>query len=272
MTSVRGQRVLITGAGHGLGRALARRFSRAGAVVAVSDRDAARTHAVARELREAGGTAIALALDVADDRAIAAAQTTLAAEFGPLDILINTAGIVHGGRFLDVSLERHRATTAINFDGLVAVTHAFLPELLRRPRAAIVNVASASAFVPVPHAATYAASKAAVLSFTDSLREELRQSGHRHVHLLAVCPSFIDTGLFAGARPPLGMPMLAPDAVAYAIVRALDRRHELLIVPGSVRWLWRSCRALPRPVFRWLCRRLGIADCMVDWRGPSTQP
>jgi all-trans-retinol dehydrogenase (NAD+) len=267
MPNIRAQRILITGGGHGLGRALARRFSRAGAFVAISDRDAARAHAVAGELREAGGTALALALDVTDDRAIAAAQTILAAEFGPLDILINNAGIVHGGPFLDVSIEHHRATIAVNFDGLVAVTHAFLPELLRRPEAAIVNLASASAFVAMPHGTTYAASKSAVLSFTDSLREELRQSGHRHVHLLAVCPSFIDTGMFAGARPPLKIPMLAPDAVAGAIIQALDRRRELLIVPGSVRWLWRLCRALPRPVFRWLCRRLGVADCMADCRG-----
>ena len=101
MSTVSGRRILVTGAGHGLGRALAHQLSQAGAFVAVSDREAVRAQAVADELREAGGTVIALELDVTDDRAIAAAQTTLAAEFGPLDILINNAGIVHGGRFLE---------------------------------------------------------------------------------------------------------------------------------------------------------------------------
>jgi short-subunit dehydrogenase len=222
---------------------------------------------VAGELREAGGTAIGLALDVADDGSVEAARATLEAEFGPVDILINNAGIVYGGAFQDVPLARHRAMLAVNYSGLIAVTHAFLPALLSRPSPAIVQIASASALVPLPWGATYAASKAAVLSFAESLREELRLTGHGHVHVMAVCPSFIDTGMFAGVKPPRGSRMLTADGMAAAVVRGLERRSKLLIEPPSVRWLWSLLRGAPRPVFHWFCARLGVSTCMAGWQG-----
>src|SRR5207253_8379076 len=126
---------------------------------------------------------------------------------------------------------------------------------------------SASALVPLPWGTTYAASKAAVLSFSDSLREELRRTGREHVHVLTACPSFIDTGMFAGATPPRWTRMLAPDAVAEAILRALARRQELVVSPFSVRLLWSLFHGAPRPIFRWLCSRFGVSTCMVGWRG-----
>jgi all-trans-retinol dehydrogenase (NAD+) len=227
--------VLITGAGRGLVRALASAFAGAGAAVAVGDLDPVRVETVAAELRQRGAHVLAQPLDVTNEESIQASRRRIAAEFGPIDVLVNNAGIVHGGTFLEVPLDRHRATIAVNFTGLVGVTHAFLPDLLQRSAPAIVNIASASALAPLPGGGTYAASKAAVLSFTDSLREELRQARNGHVHVMAVCPCFIDTGMFAGVTPPRGTRMLSADALAERIVQSLDRRQELLIAPGSVR-------------------------------------
>jgi all-trans-retinol dehydrogenase (NAD+) len=269
MSNLRGQRVLITGAGRGLGRALAAAFAGMGAAVALSDLDPERIESAAAELRQRGAHAFAQPLDVTNDESIQASRRRIAGEFGPIDVLVNNAGIVHGGRFLDVPLERHRATIAVNLTGLVGVTHAFLPDLLQRSAPAIVNIASASALAPLPGGGTYAASKAAVLSFTDSLREELRQTGNRHAHVMAVCPSFIGTGMFAGVTPPRGTRMLSADALAKRIIQALDWRQELLIAPGSVRLLWGLCRGLPRPIYGWLCRRLGVSTAMAGWRGRS---
>jgi short-subunit dehydrogenase len=84
---------------------------------------------------------------------------------------------------------------------------------------------------------------------------------------LAVCPGFIDTGLFSGARPPIGSGMLSAAAVAAEIVKAVEKQREMLILPRSASMMWSLFRGLPRPMFRWMCRRLGVATSMKGWRG-----
>jgi short-subunit dehydrogenase len=175
--------------------------------------------------------------------------------------------VVFGGAFADVPFDRHRATVEVNLLGLLAVTHAFLPGLIARPAAHVVNVASASAVVPLPGAASYAATKWAVLGFSDSLREELRGQGHRHVRVTAVCPSYVGTGLFAGVRPPRLTWLLDPEDVAAATVRAVERDRELVLLPWTVRVLYGVSGVLPRRAFHRLCNRLGVSTSMAGWRG-----
>lgn len=263
MSALSRKNVLVTGAGRGLGHQLVLTLARSGYRVACTDRQFP-TETVAADVRP---NPFQVHLDVTDSESIEAARQRLAAEFGPIDILINNAGIVHGGSFLDVPLEQHRQTLAVNLEGLIAVTHAFLPELIRRPSAAIVNIASASALIALPWGATYAATKAAVLSFSDSLREELRLTGNGHVRVLAVCPGFIDTGMFAGSKPPIGSGMLSAATAAAEIVKAVKLNREMLILPRSASMMWSLFRGLPRPVFRWICGRLGVSTSMKSWRG-----
>ena len=144
------------------------------------------------------------------------------AEIGPIDVLVNNAGVVFGGTFLEVPLDRHLATVAVNLSGVLAMTHAFLPDLIARPAGHIVNIASAAAVIALPMATSYAASKCAVLGFSDSLREELRELGHRHVGITAVCPGYIATGLFDGAKPARLTRWLTPEEVAAAVVAPLS--------------------------------------------------
>jgi all-trans-retinol dehydrogenase (NAD+) len=257
-----GKRVLITGAGHGLGRALAHRFAAAGAAVVVTDRDADRASAVAAELGAA-----AYPLDVTSAEQVAAVRDRVLAEFGPIDVLVNNAGVVFGGEFHQVALDRHRATIDVNLTGVLAVTHAFLADLIARPAAHVVNVASAAAVVPLPFAAGYAATKAAVLAFSDSLREELRRTGRRHVGVTAVCPSFIDTGMFAGARPARLTWLLSADAVAAAAVRAVERGRGFVLLPWTARLLYALGGALPRSAYHRLCGWLRVSESMRSWRG-----
>src|SRR4051812_2983288 len=120
MHPLTGRRVLITGAGRGLGRALAQHFAAAGADVVTTDRDAA---------------GVDYPLDVTDAGQIADVRRRVLAESGPPDVLVNNAGVVFGGAFLDVPTDRHATTVAVNLTGLVAVTHAFLGDLLARPAA-----------------------------------------------------------------------------------------------------------------------------------------
>lgn len=263
---VSGKRALVTGAGAGLGRAIAHALSRAGARVVVTDVDGERAAAVATELKTDG-----FALDVTSNEQVAAVREQVVAG-GPVDLLVNNAGVVFGGPFLDVPMAKHAATIAVNLTGLLNVTHALLPALLGRPEAHLVNIASASALVPLPWGATYAATKAAVVSFSESLREELRVMGQRHVSITAVCPSYIATGLFAGARPARMTWMLTPESVASAVVRAVERKQELVILPWTARLLYSVAGTLPAGLHRRLCASLNVSTSMIGWHGHKPPP
>jgi short-subunit dehydrogenase len=260
---VAGKRVLVTGAGRGLGEAMARRFAAAGAEVVAADLDAEAAARTAAGLPNAAG----YPLDVTDPAQARALRERVAAECGPIDVLVNNAGVVFGGEFAAVPLDRHLATVAVNLSGVLAVTHAFLPDLAARPEGRVVNIASASAVVALPLAAAYAATKAAVLSFSDSLREEMRLTGRRHVGVTAVCPSYTATGLFAGARPARLTRLLDPDDVAAAVVKAVERGRDFVMLPRSVYLLYSVFGTLPRPWFTGVCRRLGVSASMTGWRG-----
>jgi short-subunit dehydrogenase len=257
-----GKRILITGGGHGLGLALVREFARAGADVVVTDRDAARIDAVIAELHAAG-----YVMDVTDSSQVLDVRKRLQAERGPIDLLINNAGTVFGGDFLSVPLERHLTTVSVNLSGLLAVTHAFLPDLIARPEARVVNIASAAAVLALPLATSYAASKWGVLGFSDSLREELRRSGHRHIGVTTICPSFVATGLFDGATPARMTSMLTPESVARAVRRAIERETDFVMLPRSAAMLYAVTRMLPRSLHARVCRWLGVSDSMAGWRG-----
>ena len=257
-------RVLVTGAGHGLGFAIAAAFARAGAHVVVTDLDADRVKSAVAKL---GGTACGYALDVTAPEQIADVRARLTAEHGPIDVLVNNAGIAFGGPFLDVPLAKHLTTINVNLSGLLAVTHAFLPDLLARPAAHLVNIASASAVIALPMGTTYAASKWAVLGFTESLQEELRVLGRRNVCVTAICPGYINTGLFDGAEPGRLAGWLTPERVADAVVRAVESRREFVMLPRVLRVLYGLCAGLPRGVYKALGRATGVSRSMTNWRG-----
>jgi len=263
---LRGKRALITGGAGGIGRALASALVAEGAEVIVADVDGQAATEFAAALVGAGHVAAALRLDVTDIDSIAAARSTLLESAGPPDILFNNAGVVSGGPFARVPLTEHRRTIAVNLDGVMAVTHAFLPDLVARPEAHIVNVVSASAFLALPFGASYAASKWGALGFSESLRHELRALGHGHVKVTAVCPAYVDTGMFAGAKAPPLTRFLAPEALAAATVRAVRRDTRVLRVPWPVQ-LTRLAAIVPTRVFDIVGRLFGIDTSMRDWTG-----
>jgi short-subunit dehydrogenase len=264
---VAGSRVLVTGAGHGLGFAIASAFAQAGAHVVATDRDPERVAQAVTTLKEAGRAASGHALDVTAPAQIAEVRSRLNAEGVPVDVLVNNAGVVFGGAFLEVPVERHLATVGVNLSGVLAVTHAFLPDLIARPAAHVVNIASASAVVALPMATSYAASKWAVLGFSESLREELRLLGHTHVGVTAVCPGYIATGLFDGARPSPLTGWLTPEKVAGAVVRAVERGKEFVMLPRLARVMYALCAGWPRGWYHALCRTTGVTQSMTGWQG-----
>lgn len=267
--NIRGCRVLITGAGHGLGNAIATAFLAGDARVVVTDRDAVRVRSTVAELQEKGEIR-GYSLDVTRPDDVASFRKQLSVEHGPVDILINNAGVVFGGSFLDVPLRQHETTIAVNLIGTMTMTHAFLPDLIERPKAQIVNIASAAAVLALPNATSYAASKWGVLGFSDSLREELRLLGKRHVGVTAVCPSFISTGLFAGVRPARFTGWLTTEHVASAVRRAVEKERSFVMLPRSAAIMHALARCLPRPCYAPICRMLGVSTSMVNWHGHAT--
>ncbi|HAA60125.1 MAG TPA: hypothetical protein DCE39_04265, partial [Planctomycetaceae bacterium] len=133
----------------------------------------------------------------------------------------------------------------------------------------LVNIVSASALIGLPGASTYAASKWALLGFTESLREELRHSGHRHAGVTAVCPSYISTGLFSGVRPPRFTRLLAPAEVARQVVRAVLAGRPNLMLPRAVSLIPLSRALLPNRWSQKLGDWTGIHTGMADWMDPD---
>jgi len=226
---------------------------------------------VVRWLQGRGVTAREYRLDVTDEVSIRDLHRRLTREGELPDILVNNAGIAAAGEFLDVPVDRHLLTYRVNTVGPMLVTHRFLPDLLARPQAYLVNIISASALLPLPGATTYASSKWALLGFTESLREELRRAGHDQLRLLAVCPGYIATGLFAGVRPPRMAPLLCPDRVAKQVIQAIRRNREQLTLPASIRLIPAARALLPRSWCRWLADWLGVSNALVTPE-PTARP
>lgn len=262
-----GLRVLLTGAGSGIGRALALRFADAGCRIVATDLDADAARATAAEIRTDAGDALSLRLDVREPASIRTVRDTLRKAASSPQVLVNNAGIVEGGAFDAVALDRHLETYRVNVLGLVATTHVFLPELAAWPTAWIVNIASASAWLPLPFGTTYASSKWAVVGFSESLRRELRITGRGHVGVTTVCPSYADTGMFAGARPARTTRILTAEQIAARTVRAVSRGRPFVMAPWSVRLLPLLRGVLPTSAYDRALDAFGVTRSMEGWRG-----
>jgi short-subunit dehydrogenase len=261
------KRVLITGAASGIGRALAVRLAREQAHLLLVDLDQTTLEATATGLAREGVVVGTWCRDVTDTASLRTLRDEVLAAGGPIDVLINNAGVVFGGAFLDVALEKHRLTYDVNVLGLVALTHIFLPDLIARPEAHLVNMASASGFIGLPHGTTYASSKWAVIGFSESIRTELELQGHRHVHVTTVCPSYVATGLFDGARAPATTRLLTPDRLADTIVGAIRRDAVWVKVPWLVKVTPILKGVLPTRWFYTVAGMLGVNRSMVAWKG-----
>ncbi|KRB15630.1 MAG: 3-oxoacyl-ACP reductase [Achromobacter mucicolens] len=197
MISMQDKRVLVTGAGRGLGAAIAQGFSRQGARVIVTDVDAALAAATAQAIVAAGGHAAHAELDVTQEQAVRAFAADCAARHGPLDILVNNAGISARAPFDDPRTpEIWDRVMRVNLQGTFNVTHAFV-EQLKASRGAIVNLCSIVAYGCGISTAGYVVSKGGVRSFTEVLARDLAPHG---VRVNAVAPGLMETEMTAGQR------------------------------------------------------------------------
>lgn len=226
---------LITGASSGIGADLARELARRGHGVTLVARRKARLTELADELIEEHGVrADTAACDVTKPAARGRLIKTVADRGLTVEVLVNNAGFGSGGPFWELDAEREAGMVQTNVEAVVALSRAYLPEMVARGRGAILNLGSTISFQPVPFQTTYGATKAFVLSFTEALHEELRGTG---VTVSALCPGpvrteFGETGGFGGADEAIPSFMwLASEDVARAGVDGLDK-GERVVVPG----------------------------------------
>lgn len=262
MREFRGRVVAISGAAGGLGRALCLRFAAAGARIVALDRDAPALVRLETELRALGAEAIATACDVTNEDECTRALDRAVRSLGALDVLVANAGITHRSAFERTKPEVIRRVMQVNFFGAVHCTHAALPHLVAR-RGMIVAISSVAGFAPLVARTGYAASKHALHGFFDSLRTEIEPQG---VRVLLVCPSFIRTGIEAGALAGDGSPVThrqsivgersTPEAIAQAIFEAATREKRLLLPDTVSRRAWWAMRLAPRYYERRMLRAL----------------
>lgn len=232
MTDIQGKRTLVTGAASGLGRLLATELAKGGANLVLWDIDETGLLHVRNELVDAGYKADAYTCDLADRDSIRIAADDTLSHSGPVDILINNAGIVAGDNLLDLTDEAIERTFDINALALFRTVRAFLPSMLERDAGHIVTIASAAGFAGTARLTDYCASKHAAVGFNESLRLELKNQGSK-VKTTIVCPYFIDTGMFDGVktRMSLLLPILKPEPVVRRTIKAIRRNKPRLLMP-----------------------------------------
>jgi len=197
-----GQVSVVTGAGRGIGRAVALALSDAGSALVLGARTAGQLEEVAAEVGQRGGEALAVQLDVANPQSVRSFFTTVMDRFGRIDILVNNAGSNNGGEggavgpLWEINPDVWWNDVQVNLYGTFLCTHVALPHMVEANRGRIVNIVSTAAMIPWPYDSAYACSKAAVIRLTDSVAEEVRDRG---VSVFALSPGSVDTELRAGA-------------------------------------------------------------------------
>jgi short-subunit dehydrogenase len=267
MTDLQDKRVLITGGAQGIGLEMALKFAGRGAEIVIADLNEAKLGEATAKIEAAGAAAWGFPVDVTDPASIATLRARIAAEAGPIDVLVNNAGVVFGGPFIETPLERHFKTYEVNVLGVVAMTHAFLSDLIDRPESHIVHISSASGLVGLPFGSTYASSKWAVIGFSESIRAELRLLGHKHVHSTVVCPSYIGTGMFEGAEAPKTTSILDPTQLAEKVVRGVERNRVQVLEPWIVKITPLLRELLPTAIYDKVAHLFGADTSMAQWTG-----
>ena len=244
-------RVVITGASSGIGAATAIAFARDGAMLVLAARGKEGLDDVARQCRDAGGSAEVRVVDVTDPRAVAAFAAEAQDILGEIDLWFSDVGIGVVGKYAEVPLEDHRRVIEANLLGHMHDAHAVLPVFLRQGHGIWVNMISFGGFVASPYSAAYAASKFGLRGFSEALRAELRE--HPDIHICDVYPTFVDTPGFRHAANYTGAKLsyppgtLAPEKVAEAVVDLARQPRDTTVIGAPTALMKVSELAAPLP-------------------------
>ena len=271
MKSVAGKTVLVTGAAMGLGKLFATRAVKEGATAVVLwDVNEGALKDTAAELEAQGSSRIVYdAVDVSSSDAVAAAAERVRAEVGDVHVLINNAGVVRGnGYFWDNAVRDVETTMAINAIAPMLVLREFLSGMIASGQECrSITLASSAGLNAVPRLAAYCGSKWAAIGWSDSVRLELEQAGHKHVKITTVCPTYINTGMFDGAKGILFTPMLEQDQVVNDAWSEMLKGGPFLITPWTSRLNKVLSGVLPVKARDLWLRSVGVYDSMAQFTG-----
>ena len=264
LRSLKGQVVAITGGGRGIGRATAAALIAQGARVAIGDIDAPLAERTASEL---GSETVGLPLDVTDKASFTAFLDEVESRLGPLDVLVNNAGIMPVGPFIDETDAAAGKLLDINVTGVIIGAKLALERFRPRGRGHIVQLASLAGKIGLPGGATYCATKHAVVGLTETLRAELRGTG---IEVHQVLPIGVNTELYAGVPQARGFKTPEPEHVAAAIVELLQTGRFEQYVPRYVGAIVRMQAVMPRRLVEAITR-ITHADRLLLTSDPSAR-
>lgn len=267
MKDLNGKVALITGGSRGLGKLLAEKFASNGARVVLWARTQSDLDKAVEEFRGRGWDAYAYSVDVSDIDRVLEAASKVKEDVGIVDVLVNNAGVVHGGPFLEVSTEDHRQTVEINFNAQMWTMKAFLPDMVERNSGHVINISSAAGLSYSPLMTSYCGSKAAVINFTDAIRLEMKCLGKDGVKFTIVAPAFIKTGMFEGVKTPFWLPWLEPDKLAEKIYRGYQREAEMVAEPAFPKLAPIIRANTSRRALDYFQTLFGLSESMKEWRG-----
>ena len=261
MDNIRGRTVAITGAARGIGHATAKALLARGARVVIGDRDVAVLEAAVTGLAKFGQVT-GYPLDVTDAESFATFLDKARTDGqGHIDVLINNAGVMPVGPFLEQSEEAIRSSIEVNLYGVLTGCRLVLPEMVRRRKGHIVNIASMAGMVAVPGQVVYAGTKFAVVGLSTALADEFAPQG---VEVTVILPTFTNTELIAGTKATGAQKPVPPEDIAAAIVKALDKPKTHVSVPAQLRFIASVTSMLGPRGRRWLSKQLGNDRVFLD--------
>ena len=261
MDNIRGKTIAITGAARGIGFATARALLARGARVVIGDRDVALEESAVATLSNLGPVS-GYPLDVTDAESFATFLDKARADGGGhIDVLINNAGVMPVGPFLDHTDQTVRSAVEVNFYGVLNGCRLVLPEMVARRSGHIVNIASLAGMLAVPGQALYAGTKFAVVGLSTALADEFAPQG---VQISCVMPTFTNTELISGTRTGGMTAPVEPEDIAAAVLAVLDKPKTSLSVPYALRFVAAATAFLPPKGRRWLSEKMGTSRVFLD--------
>ncbi len=268
MSSIKGKTILITGGASGIGKLMGEKLLKAGAKqLVIWDINRENLDKTSSELKAGGFTVFPHIIDISDTDKVVELAKTVNKETGSVDILINNAGVVAGEKFANLSHKEIDFTMNVNSLAMMHITLEFLPYMIEKGNAHIVNVSSAAGYVANPKMSVYTASKWAVLGWSESLRIELEEL-HKNLHVTTVTPFYINTGMFEGVKSNPFLPILDADKITDVIIEAIKNNKLFVREPFLVKMVPFVKGILPTRAFDWFAGRvLGIYKSMDNFVG-----
>jgi short-subunit dehydrogenase len=262
MDNIRGKTIVVTGAARGIGYATAQALLARGARVVIGDRDLDVLESAVAGISSLGQIS-GHPLDVTDKESFAAFLDKARADGGGhIDVLINNAGVMPVGPFLEQSAQAIRSSIEVNLYGVLTGCQLVLPEMVKRRGGHIVNIASLAGMVAVPGQAVYAATKFGVVGLSTALADEFAPQG---VRITAVLPTFTNTELIAGTSPSSAQKPVEPAEIAAAVVKVLDKPKSRVSVPPWGKSFAAVATLLPDGGRRWLNKKMGNDTVFLDF-------